>query len=76
MFYSELQKAITINVLDFVLYPNYENFQTMRILWDVEQEFCVHEDVEIHYIESPKLLIKWQDEQINPWQDPFVRWLF
>ncbi|HDR6248221.1 TPA: PD-(D/E)XK nuclease family transposase, partial [Bacillus cereus] len=75
MAYRELQKAITINVLDFVLYPNYENFQTMGILWDVEQKFCVHEDIEIHYIELPKLLTKWQDEQINPWQDPFVRWL-
>ncbi|SPT76344.1 Signal transduction histidine kinase [Bacillus cereus] len=34
MSYSELQKAITVNVLDFVLYPNYENFQTMGILWN------------------------------------------
>ncbi|MCU5589796.1 Rpn family recombination-promoting nuclease/putative transposase [Bacillus cereus] len=29
MAYRELQKAITINVLDFVLYPKHENFQTM-----------------------------------------------
>ncbi|MGU3443680.1 Rpn family recombination-promoting nuclease/putative transposase [Bacillus cereus] len=73
--YSELQKAITINVLDFVLYPNQEHFQTTGVLWDAEKEFRISEDIEIHYIELPKIIAQWREEQVNPWQDSLVRWL-
>lgn len=73
--YNELQKDITINVLDFVLYPNQEHFQTMCVLWDVEKEVCISEDIEIHYIEFPKILAPWRDAQVNPWHDVLVRWL-
>lgn len=73
--YSELQKAITINVLDFVLYPNHAHFTTTGVLWDVEKELRISQDIEIHYIELPKLVAKWRKEQVNPWQDVLVRWL-
>ncbi|PEQ00882.1 Rpn family recombination-promoting nuclease/putative transposase, partial [Bacillus toyonensis] len=73
--YSELQKSITINVLDFILYPNQEHFQTTGILWDVEKELRISEDIEIHYIEMPKIIAQWREEQVNPWQDSLVRWL-
>ncbi|ANS52106.1 ATPase [Bacillus thuringiensis] len=73
--YSELQNAITINVLDFVLYPNQEHFATTGILWDVEKELRICDDIEIHYIELPKLIAQWRDAQVNPWQDALVRWL-
>jgi len=33
------------------------------------------DDIEIHYIELPKLIAQWRDEQVNPWQDTLVRWL-
>ncbi|ANS46133.1 ATPase [Bacillus thuringiensis] len=73
--YRDLQKAITINVLDFVLYPNHEYFQTTGTLWDKEKELCVSEDIEIHFIEMPKILTQWREEQVNPWQNTLVRWL-
>ncbi|WP_142306347.1 Rpn family recombination-promoting nuclease/putative transposase, partial [Bacillus wiedmannii] len=73
--YSELQKSITINVLDFILYPNQEHFQTTGILWDVEKELRISEDIEIHYIEMPKIIAQWRDAQVNPRQDSLVRWL-
>ncbi|OQR53444.1 Rpn family recombination-promoting nuclease/putative transposase [Bacillus sp. CDB3] len=73
--YSELQKSITINVLDFILYPNQEHFQTTGILWDVEKELRISEDIEIHYIEMPKIITQWRDAQVNPRQDSLVRWL-
>ncbi|ANS51676.1 ATPase [Bacillus thuringiensis] len=73
--YSELQKSITINVLDFILYPNQEQFQTTGILWDVEKELRISEDIEIHYIEMPKIIAQWRGAQVNPWHDSLVRWL-
>ena len=34
------------------------------------------EDIEIHIIEIPKLTEQWHEEKVNPWKDPFVRWLY
>ncbi|MGX5634483.1 Rpn family recombination-promoting nuclease/putative transposase [Bacillus thuringiensis] len=73
--YSELQKAIMINVLDFGLYSNHEQFQTTGVLWDTEKEFCINRDIEIHYIELPKLIALWRGGEIDPWQGSLVRWL-
>ncbi|EKS8367604.1 Rpn family recombination-promoting nuclease/putative transposase, partial [Bacillus cereus] len=33
------------------------------------------EDLEIHFIEIPKLLQQWREEKINPWENEFARWL-
>lgn len=33
------------------------------------------DDIEIHTIEIPKLTEQWYEEKVNPWKDPFVRWL-
>ncbi|MEH7152986.1 Rpn family recombination-promoting nuclease/putative transposase, partial [Bacillus thuringiensis] len=40
-----------------------------------EKEFRISEDIEIHYIELPKLIAQWRDAQVNPWHDALVRWL-
>ena len=32
-------------------------------------------DLEIHFIEIPKLLRQWREEKINPWENEFARWL-
>ncbi|GAB6555394.1 hypothetical protein bcgnr5388_17350 [Bacillus cereus] len=32
-------------------------------------------DIEIHIVEIPKLTKQWHEEKVNPWKDPFVRWL-
>lgn len=73
--YSKLQKAITINVLDCILFPIHDGFQTTGTLWDIEKEVLVSEDIEIHHIELPKLIAQWRNEQVNPWHDALVRWL-
>ncbi len=54
--YSKLRKAITINVLDFVLFRTQEDFQTRGTLWDMEKGLRISDDIEIHYIELPKLV--------------------
>ncbi len=33
------------------------------------------DDIEIHIVEIPKLTKQWHEEKVNPWKDPFVRWL-
>ena len=30
-------------------------------------------DIEIHIVETPKPMQQWHNEQVNPWEDSFVR---
>ncbi|MBT2577518.1 Rpn family recombination-promoting nuclease/putative transposase [Bacillus sp. ISL-8] len=73
--YDALRKTITINILNFPVFPEYETFHTTGKLWDMELKKLLIEDMEIHVIEIPKLMAQWKDEQVNPWEDDFVRWL-
>ncbi|MBF7149296.1 Rpn family recombination-promoting nuclease/putative transposase [Bacillus toyonensis] len=73
--YSSLHKTITINLLNFVMFPEYEAFHTTGILWNQQQQKLLSDDIEVHIVEIPKLLQQWREEKVNPWEDSFVRWL-
>lgn len=73
--YSSLHKTITINLLNFVMFKEYEAFHTTGKLWNMQQEQLLSDDIEIHVVEIPKLLQQWREEKVNPWEDSFVRWL-
>lgn len=73
--YSSLHKTITINLLNFVMFKDYEAFHTTGKLWNMQQEQLLSDDIEIHVVEIPKLLQQWREEKVNPWEDSFVRWL-
>ncbi len=73
--YSSLHKTITINLLNFVMFPEYEAFHTIGILWNQQQQKLLSDDIEVHIVEIPKLLQQWREEKVNPWEDSFVRWL-
>ncbi|MED3470264.1 Rpn family recombination-promoting nuclease/putative transposase, partial [Bacillus thuringiensis] len=73
--YDTLRKTITINILNFPVFPEYETFHTTGKLWDIELQKLLIDDMELHIIEIPKLMTQWKEEQVNPWEDDFVRWL-
>ncbi|MEK4677815.1 MULTISPECIES: Rpn family recombination-promoting nuclease/putative transposase [Bacillus] len=73
--YDTLRKTITINILNFPVFPEYETFHTTGKLWDIELQKLLLDDMELHVIEIPKLMAQWKEEQVNPWEDSFVRWL-
>lgn len=73
--YSSLHKTITINLLNFVMFKDYEAFHTTGKLWNMQQQQLLSDDIEIHVVEIPKLLQQWREEKVNPWEDSFVRWL-
>ncbi|MBE7168441.1 Rpn family recombination-promoting nuclease/putative transposase [Bacillus toyonensis] len=73
--YSSLHKTITINLLNFVMFPEYEAFHTTGILWNQQQQKLLSDDIEVHIVEISKLLQQWREEKVNPWEDSFVRWL-
>ncbi|MEB8895389.1 Rpn family recombination-promoting nuclease/putative transposase [Bacillus cereus] len=73
--YDALRKTITINILNFPVFPEYEAFHTTGKLWDMELQKLLLDDLELHVIEIPKLMAQWKEKQVNPWEDYFVRWL-
>lgn len=73
--YSSLHKTITINLLNFAMFKEYEDFHTTGKLWNIQQQQLLSDDIEIHIVEIPKLLQHWREEKVNPWEDSFVRWL-
>ncbi|PGA90466.1 Rpn family recombination-promoting nuclease/putative transposase [Bacillus toyonensis] len=75
MSYRSLRKTIAINLLDFHLFPDYENMHTIGQFWSRQQKQVLLDDLEIHFIEIPKLLQQWREEKINPWENKFARWL-
>ncbi|EOQ09128.1 Rpn family recombination-promoting nuclease/putative transposase [Bacillus cereus] len=73
--YNSLHKTITINLLNFVMFSEYEEFHTTGKLWNMQQQTILSDDIEIHVVEIPKLMAQWREEKVNPWKDSFVRWL-
>ncbi|EJR94334.1 Rpn family recombination-promoting nuclease/putative transposase [Bacillus mycoides] len=73
--YRSLRKTIAINLLDFRLFPQFEDIQTTGQLWSRQQQQVLLDDLEIHFIEIPKLLQQWREEKINLWENTFARWL-
>jgi predicted transposase/invertase (TIGR01784 family) len=73
--YRSLRKTIAINLLDFDLFPQYDDMHTVGQFWSQQHKEVLLEDLEIHFIEIPKLLQQWREEKINPWENEFARWL-
>uniref|UniRef100_UPI00402ABA31 Rpn family recombination-promoting nuclease/putative transposase n=1 Tax=Bacillus sp. DX2.2 TaxID=3073452 RepID=UPI00402ABA31 len=73
--YRSLRKTITINLLDFKLFSNEEAFHTTGKLWNIRTHQVLSDDMEIHFVEIPKLVKQWREEKVNPWESAFVRWM-
>jgi len=76
MSYHELANTITINILDFNYINQTRNYHSVFRLFEKEEGFELTEALEIHFIELPKLLVKWRERLVSPWEDVLVRWLF
>ncbi|MES9696333.1 MULTISPECIES: Rpn family recombination-promoting nuclease/putative transposase [Bacillus] len=73
--YSSLRKTITINLLNYIIFQEDEEFHTTGNLWNKEQNQLLSDDIEVHVVEIPKLMEQWRQEKVNPWENPFARWL-
>lgn len=73
--YSALRKTITINLLNFIMFLDHKEFHTKGTLWNTQQQKLLSDDIETHIVEIPKLTEQWHEEKVNPWKDPFARWL-
>ena len=75
MDYGELCKTITINIVNFRYLSHIHNYHSTFQLYEREQKLLLTDMLEIHFMELPKLLIKWRNREVDPREDQLVRWL-
>ncbi|WP_240374136.1 Rpn family recombination-promoting nuclease/putative transposase [Bacillus piscicola] len=75
MGYRELRPVIAINLLNFDMFQQTEQFHTIFHLYEDEERFKLTDIMEFHFIEMPKLIQDWKAEKLNPWNDVLARWL-
>ncbi len=76
MAYQELANTITINILDFNYIKQTRNYHSVFRLFEKDEGFELTEALEIHFMELPKLLVKWREREVSLREDSLVRWLF
>lgn len=57
MQYGELNKTITINILDFRYLHQLKDFHSTFHLYDLKHQHRLTDTIEIHFMELPKFLI-------------------
>ena len=75
MDYGELCKTITINIVNFRYLSHINHYHSTFQLYEREQKLLLTDMIEIHFMELPKLLIKWRNREVDPREDQLVRWL-
>lgn len=75
MAYKELAKAVTINILDFNYFNQTNNYHNVFHLYEDKDRFQLTDALEMHFMELPKLISKWQQREVSPWENILVRWL-
>ncbi|MGF9796869.1 Rpn family recombination-promoting nuclease/putative transposase [Brevibacillus agri] len=73
--YSDLAKTITINILNFRFLKETARFHTTFHLYEDEEQFPLTDVLEIHFMEIPKLMDKWEQRAVNPHDNELERWL-
>lgn len=72
---EELHRTITINILDFRYLKQTPNYHSIFHLYEDKEHFLLTDAMEIHFMELPKLFIKWRHKEVDPHEDRLVRWL-
>lgn len=66
MGYRELNSVIAINLLNFSMFDQTEQFHTTYHLYEDVEKFKLTDLMEFHFIEIPKLIQAWKEEKLNP----------
>lgn len=75
MKYTELRPTICINIVDFILFPEEQEFHNVNTVMNKKSKRIITENMQLHFLEIPKVIQEWQGERMNPWEDSLARWL-
>jgi predicted transposase/invertase (TIGR01784 family) len=70
--YDRLQKAVSISILDFNLFPDSTELHSKFLLWDREWDVKLTDDLELHYIE----LLKFTPNKPHQLKTRLEKWLY
>ncbi|WP_161956366.1 Rpn family recombination-promoting nuclease/putative transposase [Metasolibacillus fluoroglycofenilyticus] len=73
--YKQLNPVIAINIMNFDLFDQTEQFHTTYHLYEDTEKILLTDVMEFHFIEIPKLLKDWKTQKLDPWNDVLARWL-
>lgn len=72
--YEELKKTIGINILDYRLWQQTENYHTVFLPLEKSEGFPLTDTAEIRFIELRKMYEKWKAGEFKGSKDPLYRW--
>ncbi|MCC2329227.1 Rpn family recombination-promoting nuclease/putative transposase, partial [Bacillus wiedmannii] len=75
MKYTELRPTICINIVDYILFPEEEDFHNVGVVMNKKSEHVISENMQLHFLEIPKVIREWQENRMDPWDDILARWL-
>ncbi|WP_044797363.1 Rpn family recombination-promoting nuclease/putative transposase [Bacillus cereus] len=75
MKYTELRPTICINIVDFILFPEEKEFHNVNTVMNIKSKRIITENMQLHFLEIPKVIQEWQGERMDPWEDSLARWL-
>ncbi|MGL5099444.1 MAG: Rpn family recombination-promoting nuclease/putative transposase [Fusobacteriaceae bacterium] len=65
--YSDLNKTVCINILNFIQFKNAENYHTVFKIKEKRENFILDDAFEIHFLELPKLKIYDVEDPLTGW---------
>ncbi|MDZ3953469.1 Rpn family recombination-promoting nuclease/putative transposase [Bacillus thuringiensis] len=74
MKYTELRPTICINIVDFILFPEEKEFHNVNTVMNIKSKRIITENMQLHFLEIPKVIQEWQGERMDPWEDSLARW--
>lgn len=75
MKYTELRPTICINIVDFILFPEEQEFHNVNTVMNKKSKRIITENMQLHFLEIPKVIQEWRGERMNPWENSLARWL-
>lgn len=75
MKYTELRPTICINIVDFILFPEEQEFHNVNTVMNKKSKHIITENMQLHFLEIPKVIQEWRGERMNPWENSLARWL-
>ncbi|EEL67474.1 MULTISPECIES: Rpn family recombination-promoting nuclease/putative transposase [Bacillus cereus group] len=75
MKYTELRPTICINIVDFILFPEEKDFHNINTVMNRKSKRIITENMQLHFLEIPKVMQEWKEERVDPWEDILARWL-
>ncbi|SCC25414.1 Uncharacterized protein BCZB5J_02230 [Bacillus cereus] len=75
MKYTELRPTICINIIDFILFPEEKDFHNVNTVMNRKSKRIITENMQLHFLEIPKVMQEWKEERVDPWEDILARWL-